>query len=198
MSNLESHPFPPFYPEGARLLMMGTFPPQQAKWSMDFYYPNFINDMWRIFGLIFFNDSEFLVDKAHKTFHLERIIDLLKEKKIALNDTGVEVIRQKDNASDKFLQIEKPIDISNVLIKLPDCVAVATTGEKAAGVIAELTDSSLPKVGEHVNLDITLKDGSQRKIEHWRMPSSSRAYPLKLEKKAEYYRNMLKSLSILD
>lgn len=187
----ERHPFEPFLPQNARLLMCGTFPPKQNRWSMEFYYPNFINDMWRIFGLIYFGDKEALVDKAHKTFRLDALKSLLLDKGIALSDTGREVVRTKDNASDKWLQIEKSIDLSSILSQLPECVAVATTGEKAAGIIAGLTGSSVPKVGEWSDCRITLDSGVVREFRHWRMPSSSRAYPMKLEKKAEFYRTML-------
>ena len=53
---VETHPLEPFLPEDARLLMLGSFPPKRERWSMDFFYPNFNNDMWRIFGLVFFSD----------------------------------------------------------------------------------------------------------------------------------------------
>ena len=36
----EIHPLEPFFPQGARLLMMGSFPPKRERWKMDFYYPN--------------------------------------------------------------------------------------------------------------------------------------------------------------
>ena len=188
---IESHPFEPFLPENARLLMCGTFPPKQNRWSMNFYYPNFINDMWRIFGLIYFGDKEALVDKENKTFRLPKLKSLLTERGIALSDTGREVVRTKDNASDKWLQIDKPIDLSSLLVKIPQCVAVATTGEKAAGIIADLTGTGVPKVGEWHDCSLILTDGSERLFRHWRMPSSSRAYPMKLEKKAEFYKKML-------
>lgn len=41
---IEKHPFEPFLPEGAKVLMLGTFPPGEHRWSMNFYYPNPIND----------------------------------------------------------------------------------------------------------------------------------------------------------
>lgn len=163
---------------------------------MEFYYPNFINDMWRIFGLIYFNDKDALVDTAGKTFKLDEIKRLLTEKRIALSDTGVDVVRTKDNASDKWLRIERPIDLGNMLSGMPDCSEVATTGEKAAGVIAELTATEVPKVGEWCECRIDA-GGSERLFRHWRMPSSSRAYPMKLEKKADYYRTMLKESDLL-
>ena len=63
---VEVHPFEPFLPEDARLLMLGTFPPSEKRWSVKFYYPNFINDMWRIVGLLFFHDKDYFVDAAQK------------------------------------------------------------------------------------------------------------------------------------
>ena len=67
---IETHPFEPFLPAHARLLMLGTFPPAPKRWCMPWYYPNYTNDMWRIFGLHFFGDKLHFVDEAHKTFRL--------------------------------------------------------------------------------------------------------------------------------
>ena len=33
----EIHPLEPFFPQGARLLMMGSFPPKRERWKMDLY-----------------------------------------------------------------------------------------------------------------------------------------------------------------
>ena len=41
---IEEHPWEPYIPDGAKVLVMGTFPPQAKRWSMDFYYPNRTND----------------------------------------------------------------------------------------------------------------------------------------------------------
>ena len=71
---VERHPFEPFLPANAKVLMLGSFPPQSKRWSIDFYYPNFINDMWRILGLIFFNDKNRFVDVAAKKFRLDDIV----------------------------------------------------------------------------------------------------------------------------
>ena len=59
MEIIEQHPLKPFTPQHARLLMLGSFPPARKRWSMDFFYPNFINDMWRIYGLCFFEDKDY-------------------------------------------------------------------------------------------------------------------------------------------
>lgn len=186
---IESHPWEPFIPEGAKILIMGTFPPGQHRWSMDFYYPNRTNDFWPMMGLIFFNDRNALVDPASRQFDLIKIKNLLIEKGIALNDTGRRIRRLKGNASDKFLEIVEPVPLYDLLARMPECHTVATTGEKAAGVIAEITGSAAPKMGQ-----MTLSDDGLR---IWRMPSTSRAYPLRLEKKAEYYAEMFRQSGIL-
>lgn len=194
MKNLEHHPFPPFVPTDAKVLIMGTFPPKPIRWSMEFYYPNKTNDFWRIMGLIFYNDTEYFRDASTGGFRRDDIERFLTEKGIALHDTGAIVHRLKDNAADKFLEIVKPVDLGALLALMPDCNFIATTGEKAAGVIAEITDSPIPRIGEIVTTEWKA-DG--RTLSITRMPSTSRAYPLKLEKKAESYRQLFISAGIL-
>ena len=59
---IEQHPLGFFLPENTKLLMLGSFPPPRARWSMNFYYPNIQNDMWRILGLVFYNDKEYFLE----------------------------------------------------------------------------------------------------------------------------------------
>ena len=195
--NVEQHPFTPFLPDGAKVVLCGTFPPKQDKWSMDFFYPNFYNDMWRIFGLIFFEDKEHFFDLKTKTIEKSAIQKMLTDHKIGIGETATQAIRTKDNASDKFLEIVTPVNLPGLLEKAPECIAIVTTGEKAASVIAELTDTKLPKMGEKIECGVTMSDGSERRFYHWRMPSTSRAYPMKLETKKSYYESMLKQTGIL-
>lgn len=188
---LEVHPFPPFVPSEARCLIMGTFPPQPKRWSMQFYYPNRTNDFWPMMALIFFGDRTALNEPGKKTFNLAAIKSLLEEKGIAMSDTGYKIRRLADNASDKFLEIVEPVPFKGLfsLPQMSTCRTIGTTGEKAASVIAELTGSVAPKMGEFV----TTPSG----ITHWRLPSTSRAYPLALEKKADYYKYMFESINLL-
>ena len=186
---LESHPWPPFIPANARVLVMGTFPPQPKRWSMDFYYPNRTNDFWPMMGLIFYGDKDALRKEGSRDFDVEAIKRLLNERGIALNDTGRKVRRLKGNASDKFLEIVEPVPLYDLLTLMPQCKTIATTGEKAAGVVADLTGTVLPKMGQHV----VSADG----LDIWRMPSTSRAFPMKLEAKAEYYAALFRAAGIL-
>lgn len=196
-TKIEKHPFKPFLPEGCKVVMCGTFPPKPEKWAMNFFYPNFQNDMWRIFGLLFFNDKDHFYNRAARTIDKTAIQQLLTLHKIGVGETATEVIRTKDNASDKFLEIVTPVNLAMLLSKVSSCKVIATTGEKAASVIAELTGTTIPKMGEHTDCSITIENGVTRKFLHWRLPSTSRAYPMALEKKAAFYAAMLKYLSIL-
>ncbi len=179
---VERHPLKPFLPPNARILMLGSFPPQRKRWSMDFYYPNMQNDMWRIFGLIFFADRDHFVNVDERRFNQPLIEAFLYEKGIALYDTATSVRRLQDNASDKYLEVVEPTDVAALLRKLPLCTKVVTTGEKATDTLRTLFHTEKPAVGTYVEFTF-----EGRTMRHYRMPSSSRAYPLKLEKKAEAY-----------
>lgn len=150
---------------------------------MEFFYPNKTNDFWRVMGLIFFGDRDALWDKANNRFDLEAIKALLNRERIALWDTGMTVRRLKGNASDKFLEIVEPIDLAALLDKHPSITQVITTGEKATGIIASQAHINVPAIGAPVECQV----GPHTMI-LWRMPSTSRAYPLALEKKTEAYR----------
>ncbi len=192
MEDVEQHPLLPFLPGNARLLMLGSFPPQKKRWSMDFYYPNWNNDMWRITGLVFFNDKEHFVVPGQKAFSKERLIGFLQDKGIALYDTASAVRRLQDNASDKYLEVVQPTDVAALLSQLPLCKAIVTTGEKATDTLCAQFHIARPAVGSYTEF---LHQG--RPLRLYRMPSSSRAYPLSLEKKAAAYRIMYQELQFL-
>ena len=156
---------------------------------MDFFYPNLQNDMWRIFGLLFFEDKEHFLLPGKKAFNKEYLIEFLTEKGIALYDTATSVRRLQDNASDKFLEVVEPTDIRLLLKQLPQCQAIVTTGQKATDIIRNQIEVDEPKVGE--SCPFIFEDRTMRL---YRMPSSSRAYPMAIEKKAIAYRFMLNEL----
>ena len=188
----EKHPLQPFLPSNARLLMLGSFPPKRERWSMEFFYPNWINDMWRIIGLLFYGDKHYFEVEGAKSFDRERIVTFCSDKGIALYDTATEVRRLKDNASDKFLEVVTPTDVPELLRKMPQCSTIVTTGEKATDTLCALLQVARPAVGACV-------DGLclGRTIRLFRMPSSSRAYPMSIEKKAEAYRLLFEYLHML-
>lgn len=180
---MEEHPFKPFLPEHAKLLMLGTFPPAKKRWCMEFYYPNFTNDMWRIFGICYFNDKMHFIQEDKKCYDLDKIKSFLIERNIAMYDTAVKINRTKNTASDKDLEVIEETDLHSMLKELTECKAIVTAGQLATSIFCKKFDIKEPKVGEFAELQY-----DNRKFRLYRMPSSSRAYPMKVEQKAEYYK----------
>ena len=148
--------------------------------------------MWRIYGILFFNDNNHFLNSTLKSFCREQIIDFLNEKGIALFDTASSIRRLQDNASDKFLEVVEATDVAALLRQLPECKAIVTTGQKATDTLRQQFDIEEPKVGDYSEF---VFEG--RALRLYRMPSSSRAYPLALDKKAAAYRIMFQDLQIL-
>lgn len=189
---IERHPLEPFLPENTQLLMLGSFPPSRKRWCMDFFYPNFINDMWRIFGIVFFADKDHFVNTADKVFMQQDIISFLRAKGVGLYDTATAIRRTKNTASDKDLEVVEPTDIDKLLRDIPLCKAVVTTGQKATDIFTSHFNMKQPKVGSYEEFTF-----EGRKMLLFRMPSSSRAYPMKIEKKAVFYSMMFKELEMI-
>ena len=228
---MEYHPLIPFLPEKAKVLFLGSFPPQRKRWCMDFYYPNFINDHWRIEGEVFFGDRNHFVDVESKRFKIDEIIAFCQEKGIAFYDTSTAIRRLKDNASDKFLEVVEPTDILALIDQLPHLRAIVTTGEKATETICtSLGIPEIPKVNTYIKVPndndndndnenfnrLSVIENSQLPLRSrvplatpsafsilnsklstlnyqlslYRLPSSSRAYPLAFDKKVACYRQM--------
>ncbi len=186
---LECHPWQPFLPEHTKVLMLGSFPPSRQRWCMDFFYPNYINDMWRIFGLCLYGDALHFVDSSKKAFRLDDIKAMLQERGVGLYDTARVVRRTKNTASDKDLEVVEAVDLVDLLGRIPECRAVVTTGQKATDLFTAQMGISQPKVGGYVEFAFPMGDmgGTSRTLRLYRMPSSSRAYPMRLDHKAAFY-----------
>lgn len=166
--------------------MLGSFPPARKRWAMDFFYPNYTNDMWRVFGICFFGDALHFVDVPGKGYHQQAIVDFLCRAGVGLYDTTVAVRRLRNTASDKDLEVVEPTDVAALLHRAPACRAVVTTGQKATDVLCErFAIATPPAVGKCVEFSL-----GQRALRLYRMPSTSRAYPMRVEDKAAQYRPM--------
>ena len=192
-SSVEMHPLAPFHPANAKVLMLGSFPPPRERWTMNFYYPNFLNDMWRIFGVVFFQEKDYFVADNGNSFEETTLRQFLAEKGIALYDTATEVIRQKRNASDQFLEIVKTVDLQTILPQIPNCNTIVTTGQKATETLMGLLNiKQIPPVCGYVDVAFM-----NRKLRCYRMPSSSRAYPKLLTDKSADYRQLFVAIDLL-
>ena len=191
---IETRPFPPFLPKQATVMMMGTFPPAAAKRAMEFHYPNFQNDMWRVFGLIFFKNKDYFRKGEEKAFDADKIKAFLKERGIASCPTVLRAIREHGNASDAFLKVVEPVPLADVLKEVPHLKSIGTTGGKATEILLSLLPEKvkLPKTGETIPFTF---DGHELSLT--RLPSTSRAYPLSLVKKAEAYQEFFAQAGLI-
>lgn len=208
---IETHPFEPVLPSDATVMMMGTFPPTADKWAMSFHYPNFYNDMWRIYGRVFFNDADYFRVGEEKRFDPEQIRTFLFERGIASCPTVKQAIRETGNASDKNLTVVTPVDLEDVLSRVPKVSTLFTTGGKATEVLLNLLEipppkSHYPKTNQSISYPYEghhINPSQDAAIEHindltlYRLPSTSRAYPLALDKKVAAYRNFFKKIGKL-
>ena len=169
-------------------MMMGTFPPAPEKRTMEFHYPNFQNDMWRVYGLVFFGDAMHFQRAGEKAFDAEKIKAFLTEQGIASCPTVRRAIRGHGNASDAFLEVVEKVDLPAVLAEIPNCRRICTTGGKATEILLSLLETEVKAKDFKTGMTIAARC-SDRDLLITRLPSTSRAYPMKLEKKAEAYRN---------
>lgn len=191
---VETHPFEPFLPSNARLLMLGTFPPSPRRWCMDWYYPNYTNDMWRIIGLCFFADKMRFVDEAHRTYRLTELKKFLSEVGIAIYDTCQSVRRTTGTASDKDLDVVVPSDLDGLLHALPQCRGVVAAGQLATRLFTRHFDIDAHNMVMGSHRDFVFEG---RTVRLYRQPSSSRAFPMRLEQKTEYYKSMFEDLGLI-
>ena len=111
---------------------------------------------------------------------------------MAIYDTACAVRRLSGNASDKDLEIVEKTDIPLLLSQIPHCHDIVCTGQKSFSVLTDDYGVPVPAMGNYNEFTL-----AGRPMRLWRMPSSSRAFPMKLEEKATYYREMMKTIGIL-
>lgn len=191
---IEIHPFPPLLPPQATVMMSGSFPPPAEKRSMAFHYPNYQNDMWRVYGSLFFDDPSYFEVAGEKRFDAGRIRAFLVARGIAICPSVRRAIREKGNAADAHLRIIETLDLPAVLAELPQLRHIFTTGGKATDVLLGFVPGGKATLKTGQSLTFQL-DG--RTLELTRLPSTSRAYPLKLAEKIAAYRRYFQHYGLL-
>lgn len=199
---IERHPFGNYFFADTEVLMMGTMPPTADKWGMAFHYPNFYNDMWRIFGLVFFENADYFRDGTEKRFDPDKIKAFLKAYKIGECPSVLEAIREKGNASDEHLTVVKAVDLAEILPQVPKVHWIFTTGGKATEVLLGVINAEqaktqqpllkVPKTNAYLTVTVF-----NRILNIYRLPSSSRAYPMSLANKANAYRQFFELAGLL-
>ena len=101
-------------------------------------------------------------------------------------------IRTHGNASDAYLKVVETVELPEILAQIPQCRRICTTGGKATEILFDLLTAE--KKGKDVKTGETVPARcGGRELLVTRLPSTSRAYPMKLEKKAEAYRQFFRA-----
>ena len=120
---MEIHPFNPFFPDDAKVLIVGTFP---SRGHQGFYYTSPSNLMWSVFEDIF----KTKLSSSNNKWDIVAIKKLCEQKGIALCDIGLIIGRKNGSSSDKNLIYAQELDLKKMLSEyLPKCTMVLCTGE---------------------------------------------------------------------
>ena len=101
----------------------------------------------------------------------------------------VDLIVDENTASDKDLEVVEETDLHAMLRGLPQCHTVVTAGQLATTIACRQFGIAEPRVGQYSPFVL---EGRQMRL--YRMPSTSRAYPMRVEQKAEFYQQVFCNL----
>lgn len=128
------HPYPPFIPEGATRLLIGTIPParfcaQSLKelytTDVDFYYGSKDNAFWTLIAIVF--GEELLRSTTPEA--IEQRKSLLVRHGIGITDIISECTRKNQSASDEDLDGLVLKDLNQLLIDHPTITTLIYTSE---------------------------------------------------------------------
>jgi G:T/U-mismatch repair DNA glycosylase len=111
----EIHPWNWYCPEGAKTLIIGTFPPTLRNWSFDFFYPNKNNYFWKVMAGIAERELHYLTG----TEAIEERKEILCQLKTGVSDMGKIIRRKAGNSLDQNLEIIEYMDIFRLLQENP-------------------------------------------------------------------------------
>ena len=127
----EIHPWKWYVPDGAKTVIIGTFPPLRRNWSFDFFYPNKNNYFWKLIAriadcpLLYFSGNE-AVDERKK---------LLNHLQLGVSDMGQIIRRETANSLDQNLEIVAYMDIFKLLNENPSVrklIFTSSSGKSSA------------------------------------------------------------------
>lgn len=152
---VEDHPIGPVVHTDSRVLLCGTFPPVRR--SIHFYYPNPNNDMWKVLGLVFFDDADAFYTLAGCTSPLlsssskplgglavtraldeARILHFADSQPVGFFDACRRVRRRLGTSADENIEaLERTDVVRDVLLHTPHCAAIIATSTLALTLLLD-------------------------------------------------------------
>jgi G:T/U-mismatch repair DNA glycosylase len=115
MLSSELHPWNWYVPQGAKSVIVGTFPPTENRWSFNFFYPNRHNHFWPILAHI--------AGRELQSFAGEEAVaerkSILQDLQVGVVDMGRAIYRKASCSSDENLHVIRYTDIFRMLDEYP-------------------------------------------------------------------------------
>jgi len=127
----EIHPWNWYIPDGAKTVVIGTFPPTQRNWSFDFFYPNKNNFFWKIIARIAGCSLQHLSGEEA----VDERKEMLNRLKFGVSDMGQIIRRKAGNSLDQNLEIVAYMDILKLLQENPSVrklIFTSSSGKSSA------------------------------------------------------------------
>ncbi|WP_026915285.1 uracil-DNA glycosylase family protein [Christiangramia portivictoriae] len=151
-----THPFPPFIPEDATKLIVGTLPPPRFTRGdlkpddVNFCYGSRDGLLWPVLSRLFQLELKF----ENTSEAIQQRQDFLKRRKIGICDIVESSMRAKVNASDLGMQEVKLRDMLEILRKNPKIDTLLFTGGNSKNGPEYFFRRYLKKTGTDIRLKI--------------------------------------------
>lgn len=189
------HPFKWYIPGNAETLIIGTFPPVEARWSYEFFYPNINNLFWKILARIAGHE----LSKESKNLIQDRK-DILHTLKVGVTDMGGSIIRLNQDSKDESLQIVEYmniIELINTHESIKKIILTSSSGRSSAfgwfkEYLAKNSVVCVVPIGKKpLHFEVVL---AGRPIDTYILysPSPRAANRISFDKLVEMYRNVIR------
>lgn len=122
--NTENHPNWYFEVPTMKVLILGSYPPHEKRWSYDFYYPNNSNPFWdTLAGVKGIELKHYRCDAAVKE-RQQLMIDM----KVGVENLGQKIKRKGESAADNDIEIIDFRDIKGILDRHPEIEQILLPG----------------------------------------------------------------------
>lgn len=125
---VEDHPFEPFIPSGAKVLIVGSFPTHKRNYKMTFkfFYAGLGNMFWPVMEKVF--DRKFQYNSGDLAIKERK--DLLTQRKVGLTDMLIKCYRNNGRSQDEHIFPIKFADIFRLLDAHPEIETIILTGRQ--------------------------------------------------------------------
>lgn len=109
--SIETLPWAAYVPIGSTHLILGTFPSQEAKRKIDFYYPNPANRFWNVMA----NLAEYQLQYFEGKEAVHERLAILDKLRVGLSSMGKKIIRIGDSSLDNAIHAVEYLDVFSLL-----------------------------------------------------------------------------------